>query len=178
MQVTINANGKAVQVEITKEQAKILGLVEERSRTGYERGEECNNKKYYFVNAEGLVIEEKDTALFDQNCYEVGNFYSNKMIAENNARADRLQRCLRQWQALYDRPITSKDWKDDNVFKYSVDYDYFNNMVFVTYTTRYRCLNNVYFTSEEKAQEAIMQFKDELLWCFTEYQQRLDEVCD
>lgn len=176
MQVTINANGKAVQVEITKEQAKILGLVEERSRTGYERGEECNNKKYYFVNAEGLVIEEKDTALFDQNCYEVGNFYSNKMIAENNARADRLLRQLRQWQALNDRPITSKDWKDDNVLKYSVDYDYFNNMVFVTYTTRYRCLNNVYFTSEEKAQEAIEVFKDELLWYFTEYVQRLDEV--
>lgn len=176
MQVTISANGKNIKAEISEEQAKILGLVEDKPKTGYEGREECNNKKHYFVNTIDLVIEDENTVLFDQNRYDVGNFYSNKMIAENNARADRLLRQLRQWQALNDRPITSKDWKDDNVLKYSVDYDYFNNMVFVTYTTRYRCLNNVYFTSEEKAQEAIEVFKDELLWYFTEYVQRLDEV--
>ena len=37
MKVELKANGKTVQVEMTEEQAKILGLVEERSRTGYER---------------------------------------------------------------------------------------------------------------------------------------------
>lgn len=174
MKVELKANGKTVQVEMTKEQAKILGLVEDTPKTGYERGK--NGKLYYCVEEDGHLLryaEGNDSA--DDIFYGIGNYYSNKTIAENNARADRLQRCLRQWQALYDRPITSKDWKDDNVFKYSVDYDYFNNMVFVTYTTRYRCLNNVYFTSEEKAQEAIEVFRDELLWYFTKYQQRLDE---
>lgn len=34
MQVELKANGKTVQVEMTEEQAKILGLAEERSRTG------------------------------------------------------------------------------------------------------------------------------------------------
>lgn len=33
MKVELKANGKTVQVEMTEEQAKILGLVEERSRT-------------------------------------------------------------------------------------------------------------------------------------------------
>ena len=56
MKATISANGKTVQVEMTEEQAKILGLAEKRSRTGYERREECNNKKYYFVNTIDLVI--------------------------------------------------------------------------------------------------------------------------
>lgn len=176
MKVELKANGKTVQAEITKEQAKILGLVEERSRTGYERVEK--RETYYVINTEDdsmiNITEFNDQT--DERCYNTSNYYSDKTIAENNARADRLLCCLRQWQALYDRPITSKDWKDGNVFKYSVDYDYFNNMVFVTYTTRYRCLNNVYFTSEEKAQEAIEVFKDELIWYFTEYVQRLDEV--
>lgn len=175
MKIEITANGKTIQTEINEEQAKILGLTIDKPKTGYERVEKGST---YFFN-DGLsdmnrTKEEKD--IEDQDYYNGGNYYNNKTIAKNNARADRLLCCLRQWQALYDRPITSKDWKDDNVFKYSVDYDYFNNMVFVTYTTRYRCLNNVYFTSEEKAQEAIMQFKDELEWYFTEYVQRLDEV--
>lgn len=72
MKATISANGKTVQVEMTEEQAKILGLAEERSRTGYERREECNNKKYYFVNTIDLVIEDENTVLFDQNRYDVG----------------------------------------------------------------------------------------------------------
>lgn len=37
MKVTINANGKTVQVEMTEEQLKELGVIKERSRTGYER---------------------------------------------------------------------------------------------------------------------------------------------
>lgn len=39
-----------------------------------------------------------------------------------------------------------------------------------------RGTNNIYFKSREKAEEAIEVFKDELLWYFTEYVQRLDEV--
>ena len=35
MKVTINANGKTVQVEMTEEQLKELGVIKERSRTGY-----------------------------------------------------------------------------------------------------------------------------------------------
>lgn len=33
-----------------------------------------------------------------------------------------------------------------------------------------------YYTTKEKAEEAIEVFKDELIWYFTEYVQRLDEV--
>lgn len=176
MKVELKANGKLIQGEISEEQAKILGLAD-RKKTGYERVE--YRDEFYSVNMLGCVDGACDVGFItDKAAYFDGNYYSDEKIAENNARADRLFRQLRQWQALYDRPITSKDWKDDNVFKYSVDYDYFNNMVFVTYTTRYRCLNNVYFTSEEKAQEAIKQFEGELKWYFTEYMQRLDEVCD
>ncbi len=42
MQVTISANGKNIKAEISEEQAKILGLIEEQ-RTGYERVEKERN---------------------------------------------------------------------------------------------------------------------------------------
>lgn len=175
MKVTINANGKTVQVEMTEEQLKELGVIEERSRTGYERVEK--SETYYVINTEDdsmiNITEFNDQT--DERCYNTGNYYSDKTIAENNARADKLLRCLRQWQAQNDKPISMSDWKNDNISKYYVDYDCFHELFFVTYAVRRRSLNNIYFTSDEKAKEAIEVFRDELLWYFTEYQQRLDE---
>lgn len=176
MKVELKANGKTVQAEITKEQAKILGLVEERSRTGYERVEK--RETYYVINTEDdsmiNITEFNDQT--DERCYNTGNYYSDKTIAENNARADRLFRQLRQWQAQNDKAISISDWKNNNILKYYIDYDCFNELFFVTYAIRYRCPNTIYFTSREKAKEAIEVFKDELLWYFTEYVQRLDEM--
>ena len=45
MKVELKVNDKTVQVEMTEEQLKELGVI--KPRTGYERREECNNKKYY-----------------------------------------------------------------------------------------------------------------------------------
>ena len=173
MQVTISANGKNIKAEISEEQAKILGLIEEQ-RTGYERVEV--EETYYLVEVDDEITNMKHNGQLDRDCYDVGNYYSNKTIAENNARADRLHRQLRQWQGLNDKAITKKDWKGYDVIKYNIDYDYLTNRLLVRWTGRYRKLNVVYFTSEEKAEKAIKVFEDELIWYFTEYVQRLDEV--
>lgn len=175
MQVEIKANGKSIQAEISEEQAKILGLVTDKPKTGYERVEK-GSTYFYNCSSDDIQGATDDKCVLDQEYYDSGNYYSNKIIAENNARADRLQRCLRQWQAQNDKPISMSDWKNDNILKYYVDYDCFNELFFVTYAVRRRSLNNIYFTSEEKAKEAVEQFKDELIWYFTEYVQRLDEV--
>jgi hypothetical protein len=131
MKVELKANGKTVQVEMTEEQAKILGLVEERSRTGYERVEK--RETYYVINTEDdsmiNITEFNDQT--DERCYNTGNYYSDKTIAENNARADRLHRQLRQWQGLNDKAITKKDWKGYDVIKYNIDYDYLTNRLLV-----------------------------------------------
>ena len=145
MKIEITANGKTIQTEINEEQAKILGLTIDKPKTGYERVEKGST---YFFN-DGLsdmnrTKEEKD--MEDQDYYNGGNYYNNKTIAKNNARADRLLCCLRQWQAL-------------NVIPNFCE----------------RCLNDVYFTTRETAQRAINVFKVELEWYFTQYQQRLDE---
>ena len=185
MKVELKVNDKSVQAEISEEQLKELGLfeqlkklglIEDKSKTGYERREECNNKKYYFVNTIDLVIEVENTVLFDQNRYDVGNYYSDKTIAENNARADRLLRQLRQWQALNDKSISEKDWNDESKKKWFVAYSYGAEKLYADYYYIMRLPNTIHFATKEKAEEAIEVFRDELLWYFTEYVQRLDEV--
>ena len=173
MKVELKVNDKSVRVEMTEEQLKELGLIEEQ-RTGYERVKK--GEMYYLVDIYNNIMRvTEDNDQGDKQCYSTGNYYSDKMIAENNARADRLLRQLRRWQAQNDEPISVSDWKNDNISKYYVDYDCFHELFFVTYAVRRRSLNNIYFTSDEKAKEAIEVFRDELLWYFTEYQQRLDE---
>ena len=176
MKVELKANGKTVQVEITKEQAKILGLVEERSRTGYERVEK--SETYYVINTEDdsmiNITEFNDQT--DERCYNTGNYYSDKTIAENNARADRLLRQLRQWQALNDKSISVEDWNNESKKKWFIIYSYSSEEMYAEYYYIMRLPNTIYFTTKEKAEEAIEVFKDELIWYFTEYVQRLDEV--
>ena len=69
--------------------------------------------------------------------YNNGNYYNDETIVENNARADKLFRCLRRWQAANDKAISISDWKNDNIFKYHIEYDFFNDFPFVVYTTRF-----------------------------------------
>lgn len=174
MQVTISANGKNIKAEISEEQAKILGLVEDKPKTGYESL--GTGETYYLVDVDDEITTMKYDSRLDRDCYDVGNYYSDKVIAENNARADRLLRQLRQWQALNDKPISQSDWEDNGKNKWCILYSYGAEKLYVDYFHYIRLHNVIYFTTKEKAEKAIEVFKDELLWYFTEYVQRLDEV--
>ena len=166
MQVELKVNGKT-------EQAKILGLVEDKPKTGYERVDEDES---YFVDDtinDGHEVLGGRTLV--NNLYYInGNYYNDKTIAENNARADRLQRCLRQWQAQNDEPISVEDWNNESKKKWFIIYS--SEEMYAEYYYIMRLPNTIYFTTKEKAEEAIEVFKDELIWYFTEYVQRLDEV--
>lgn len=184
MQVELKVNDKSVQAEISEEQLKKmgifeqlkeLGLVEDKPKTGYERMEK--GEKYYVIDTEynsmSKVKEFNDQE--DEQCFNAGNYYSDKTIAENNARADRLLRQLRQWQALNDKPISQNDWEDNGKNKWCILYSYGAEKLYVDYFQYIRLHNVIYFTTRETAEKAIEIFKDELLWYFVEYQQRLDE---
>lgn len=183
MKVELKVNDKSVQAEISEEQLKELGAFEqlkklgliEEQRTGYERVEKGSTYFYnYSSDDTDNDIDKKD--MVDQECYNNANYYSDKMIAENNARADRLLRQLRRWQAQNDEVISKEDWEDHDLTKYSIIYDYDSNVISPSRIWWMRGTNNIYFKSREKAEEAIEVFRDELLWYFTEYVQRLDEV--
>lgn len=182
MQVELKVNDKSVQAEISEEQLKEtilfeqlkkLGLIEDKPRTGYERVEKYS---VYSFNSEGgthEVIDNKDK--MDKAYYDSGNYYSDCEIAKNNARADRLLCQLRQWQAQNDKAISEKDWNDESKKKWFVAYSYGAEKLYADYYYIMRLPNTIHFATKEKAEEAIEVFRDELIWYFVEYQQRLDE---
>lgn len=183
MQVELKANDKSVQAEISEEQLKKmglfeqlkeLGLVEDKPKTGYERVED--GEIYYITDFTRSSIKKKATgSSWDQKEYDSGNYFSNEMVAENNVRADKLFCCLRQWQGMHDRAITKKDWKNDKINKHFITYNYRFNIFEIGRSTQRREPNVIYFTTKEKATEAIKKFRNELEWYFKWYQQRLDE---
>ena len=178
MQVELKVNGKTVHAEISEEQAKILGLVEDKLKTGYERVDEDES---YFVDDtinDGHEVLGGRTLV--NNLYYInGNYYNDKTIAENNARADRLLRKLRQWQALNDEPVNKRDLMQ-LIFTIGYDYkkdDAGNDAGLYAYSYhRPVSFGEIHFSTRDKVKEAINVFKDELTWYFTEYQQRLDET--
>ena len=184
MQVELKVNDKSVQAEIPEEQLKEtvlfeqlkkLGLIEDKPKTGYERAKK--GEMYYVIDTEYnsmlKITEFNDKE--DEQCYNTGNYYNDKIIAENNARADRLLRQLRQWQAANDKSISEKDWNDESKKKWFVAYSYGAEKLYADYYYIMRLPNTIHFATKEKAEEAIEVFRDELIWYFVEYQQRLDE---
>ena len=85
-------------------------------------------------------------------------------------------RQLRQWQALNDKSISVEDWNNESKKKWFIIYSYSSEEMYAEYYYIMRLPNTIYFATKEKAEEAIKVFEDELLWYFTEYVQRLDEM--
>lgn len=144
---------------------------DERSKTGYERVEE--NERYYcagFFN--NTDFDDEIGSEGDKHLYETANYYSDEAIAENNARADKLMRQLRQWQALNDKPV---DWTDPYTEKWHIMYSYDHENLKPVSCFYMREFSTVYFSTKEKAEKATEVFKDDLTWYFTEYISRLDE---
>ncbi len=143
---------------------------ETKPKTGYERVDEGVEYYYNSNGIECFCYADMDNGL-DDELYSAANYYNDKSIAKNNARADTLMRRLRQWQALNDAPV---DWGNDN-HKYYIYFSCEERQFGINSNRKCHRLGSIYFSSEEKAFEAVNAFHDELLWYFTEYQQRLDE---
>ena len=165
-EITITING----VEYIARPKETVTAETKKPKTGYERVE--FGQQYYSDGSNRSYYEETEEEYDMDDCnYRTACYYSDETIAENNARADDLVRRLRQWQALNDEPV---DWGSVEV-KYFIGYDYDTERLAVCCNWTSRHFSLIYFTTEEKAKEAIEVFKDDLLWYFTEYRQRLDE---
>ena len=108
--------------------------------------------------------------------YEGANYYSDRTVAENNARADKLYRQLRRFAVEHRKKEI--DWDNENMYKFFFYYIHKEDKFEVL--TSYLCQDygNIYFDSEEAARLAIETFKDELIWYFTEYKDSLWGVSD
>lgn len=169
MKAKLIIEGKEIEVEISEEEYKKLQPSEEK-KTGYERVPEMND--FYYLAYRGNVEVSVDNCdKYDDDCYKVANYYSDKFIAENNARADKLMRQLRRFAVEHrGHGVNLNDTKTE---KYYICYDYEGDELGATFTFVARVFGVIYFDSEETAQAAINEFHNELIWYFTEYKDSL-----
>ena len=169
MKAKLIIEDKEIEVEISEEEYKKLQPSEEK-KTGYERVAESDI--YFYANTKGDVETAcEDCYDVDDEYYESANYYSDKTVAENNARADKLMRQLRRFSVEHrERGV---NLNDTNTEKYYIYYDYVSNKFGAAFTFYARVFGVMYFDSEETANAAIDEFHDELIWYFTEYKDSL-----
>lgn len=104
--------------------------------------------------------------------------YTNKTLLNiiKNAMASKLKINCKYQEAQNDEVISKEDWNNESKKKWFIIYSYSSEEMYAEYYYIMRLPNTIYFATKEKAEEAIEVFKDELIWYFTEYVQRLDEV--
>ena len=166
MKATLIIEGKEIEIEISEEEYKKL----HPSETGYERVAESDI--YFYANTKGDIETAcEDCYDVDDEYYESANYYSDKTVAENNARADKLMRQLRRFAVQHREP--GINFNNANTVKYYIICDYENDELRATYTSYAKVFGAIYFDSREVANAAIDKFHDELIWYFNEYKDSL-----
>ena len=166
MKATLIIEGKEIEIEISEEEYKKL----HPSETGYERVAESDI--YFYANTKGDVETAcEDCYDIDDEYYESANYYSDKTVAENNARADKLIRQLRRFAVEHREP--GINFNNATTEKYYIICDYENDELRATYTSYAKVFGAIYFDSREVANAAIDKFHDELIWYFNEYKDSL-----
>ena len=157
---------KEIEIEISEEEYKKL----QPSETGYERVPESD--VYFYANTKGDAETAcEDCYYIDDKYYASANYYSDKAVAENNARADKLMRQLRRFSVEHRE--NGINLNDMNTKKFFVTYNYENNEIQPGYTLQVKAFGTICFDSREATQAAINEFHDELIWYFTEYKDSL-----
>ena len=169
MKAKLIIKDKEIEIEISEEEYKKLQPSEEK-KTGYERVSESDI--YFYANTKGYVETAcEDCYDVDDEYYESANYYSDKTVAENNARADKLMRQLRRFSVEHRE--CEVDFNSTETAKHYIYYDCIRDELRTTYTFYAGVFGVIYFDSEETANAAIDEFHDELIWYFTEYKDSL-----
>ena len=166
MKAKLIIEGKEIEIEISEEEYKKL----QPSETGYERVSKSGD--YFHESGKGDVESEIEECYnIDNEYYESANYYSDKTVAENNARADKLMRQLRRFSVEHREDEVNLD--DIKTKKFFITYNYENNEIRLGYTLQLKAFGAIYFDSREVVDAAIDEFHDELIWYFTEYKDSL-----
>ena len=169
MKAKLIIENKEIEIEISEEEYKKLQPSEER-KTGYERVPESDI--YFYANTKGDVETAcEDCYDVDDEYYESANYYSDKTVAENNARADKLMRQLRRFSVEHREH--GVNFNDINTAKFYIYYDYTNYKLEPASVFSAEVFGTIHFDSKEATQAAIDKFHDELIWYFTEYKDSL-----
>ena len=166
MKVTLTVNGNSVDIELNTEQYE--KLFPEEKKTGYEK---VNTTSYWHIDSDGVVLGEADYNTYSARCrYEFANYFSDKTVAENMARAQRL------WNRIHRRAVELCEPIRPNtpMVVYTISFNNNTQNPFPNMWRATRNLGEILFDTEEHCEQAIDEFYDELMWYFTEFKDRAD----
>ena len=138
-----------IEWEIIEDTKTIRGRVEE-------------NEVYFYVGDDGKVYEDNDMYTVTDNArYKIANYSTVKSKMEFKALRDNLLSRMQRWADIHNEEKI--DWDNSEQRKYLIYYDYDDNKFCFTYVYYVRDLGQIYFTSEEIANQCLEEFKEELL---------------
>jgi hypothetical protein len=153
-------------LELDGKRYELVEIPEEPKRkTGYERNP---HGRYYSQSTSGYTaISFLDSGVaFDDCAYNIGNYYTDRQLADDNVRADTLMRNLRRFSA--EGRKQKIDWNVRSQVKHCITY--FERKILIDTVHSLRYPGAVYFDTDELARAALEKYRDELTWYFTEYQ--------
>ena len=159
-------NKKEIKTRIAEIQQELDSLKAQlnapEKKTGWEKPEVGQKSWYITIDNHVWLYIWRDSPI-DNALYNIGNCFTSKELAENIARYQSLDLRIRRRIAEICEPITTTK-------AYTICYN--GNKVEVGHMLRdyggWRC------DTYEHAEQIIEEFKDDLLWYFTEFKDRMD----
>ena len=168
MKAKLIVEGLEFPIEI--QDPELQKLLMPQKKTGYERVDK--DQTYYIQDLNEGIVWTSEYCNDDSNAdYNTANYYSDKSVAKNNARADSLMRQLRRFAVEHRK--YEIDWTNGQISKYYICVKNATNEIVYNCAYTVQGFNTIYFDTKETVELAINTFHDELVWYFTEYKDSL-----
>ena len=168
MKAKLIVEGLEFPIEI--QDPELQKLLMPQKKTGYERVDK--DQTYYIQDLNEGIVWTSEYCNDDSNAdYNTANYYSDKSVAKNNARADSLMRQLRRFAVEHRK--YDIDWTNGQISKYYICVKNVTNEIVYNCAYTVQGFNTIYFDTKETVELAIDTFHDELVWYFTEYKDSL-----
>ena len=168
MKAKLIVEGREFPIEI--QDPELQKLLMPQKKTGYERVDK--DQTYYIQDLNEGIVWTSEYCNDDSNTdYNAANYYSDKSVAKNNARADSLMRQLRRFAVEHRK--YEIDWTNGQISKYYICVKNATNEIVYNCAYTVQGFNTIYFDTKETVELAINTFHDELVWYFTEYKDSL-----
>ena len=161
---------EGLEFPIEIQDPELQKLLMPQKKTGYERVDK--DQTYYIQDLNEGIVWTSEYYNDDSNAdYNTANYYSDKSVAKNNARADSLMRKLRRFAVEHRK--YEIDWTNGQISKYYICVKNATNEIVYNCAYTVQGFNTIYFDTKETVELAINTFYNELVWYFTEYKDSL-----
>lgn len=151
MNLTVNMDNLTEE-----ERNQLLALIEKSTEKKSKVWKPKSNKNYYYMASDGDISNSywNGDSKIDNDRYSIGNCFQTKEKAE--FAVERLKVIAELKRFAQEHNEKEIDWRDFGQCKYSIYCEFHDNAEYIDIGCAKECkANDIYFTSEEIAQQAI-----------------------